>query len=376
MEIGTYINFLRKRWKIILFFTLATFAATAFWTYNTKPVYESTATYVVRISSSSDEKNRISALNTLMSSDDIPATYAKVANSRLIKQQAVEQLALSSAQRAGLSSDSQLIAGTNVLEVTARGYDPTLVMNYANAVGGQMVVFVETLYDTFELAQLDEATLPRTPSYPDTTMNLIMGGAFGFFLGLVLAFLVEYLQPVIKSGSLEGSHLGVTNLLHPSELLNELEKEMGLAKASRRPVSFALLDLTFPESRLKLSAGEQRFAAQEVASVVARHLQKDDKISLFEEKTVAFLLPDTSQALANAKLTEWHQAIKNAKIEIGTLGETRINSTWKTGTFPLDPEQENLSAHQILQSIKDEMVTSKRSAARAKNATQNPAVTG
>ena len=50
-------------------------------------------------------------------------------------------------------------------------------MNYANAVGGQMVVFVETLYDTFELAQLDEATLPRSPSYPDTTMNLIMGGA-------------------------------------------------------------------------------------------------------------------------------------------------------------------------------------------------------
>ncbi len=375
MEIRTYLKFLQRRWRMILLFSILTLAATAIWTVRTLPVYETTATYVVRISPSSDEKNRISALNTLMSSDDIPATYAKVANSRLIKRQAAEQLELSSSQRSGLSSDSQLIAGTNVLEVTTRGYDPTLVMNYANAVGSQMVVYAATLYDTFELAALDEATLPRTPILPDTTTNLIFGAVFGVFLGIGLALLREYFQPLAATENSAGAASGTPRLLEQPYFYTHLEKEISLAQVTRRPVSIALLDISLPNLSDETTSHTQIEALRQVGSVLESHLQQTDKMVFFEDKYLAFLLPDTSKALANAKLNEWLQLIKNTTVEIEPVGKTRLSCTGAIASNQVGQDQEPVTADQLLLQAKNSLAASGRSKTSKQTSKQNSVIT-
>ena len=201
MEIRTYLQFLLRKWRIILGITLATLIGTLVLTLRTERVYETSATYILSVSPLTLDKDRISALNTLMSSPDISATYAKVASSRLIREQAVEKLKLSSQERSGMSVDSHIIAGTNILEITVRGRDPALIRDFANALGSQMVTYSANLYQSYILDPLDEATQPRSPVKPNIVTNMLLGAIFGLALGVGIALVGEMAQPAAQAGS-------------------------------------------------------------------------------------------------------------------------------------------------------------------------------
>jgi capsular polysaccharide biosynthesis protein len=155
MEIKVYLRLLQKRWWIVLSLLIVALAATAYFTLKMRPVYQAEATYIVRISAFAEERNIISALNTLTSRTEIAATYAGVANSSLIKNKAADALGISHPEN--LSVKSQMKSGTNIVEITVEGDDPALVRDYTNAIGTQTVNYVESLYETYRLELLDEA---------------------------------------------------------------------------------------------------------------------------------------------------------------------------------------------------------------------------
>jgi capsular polysaccharide biosynthesis protein len=355
MEIRAYLNFLQRRWKIIVPLFLATLAISTFLTMQIVPVYESSATYIVRISSSSDEKNSISALNTLISSDDIPATYAKVANSRLIKRQAADQLGLSSSQRSNLTSNSQLIAGTNVIEVSAKGDDPVIVMDYANEIGDQMLQYAATLYGTYELISLDEATQPRRPISPDIFTNLLLGAILGLSLGIAMALLVEYWQ----------TSLQVTSPTHPliaprPEMLDnlrfeaEIEKALTAAQITGTPVSVAFLQVEFLENN-NLSNNELEDWFSKVTKEFLGSLQASDRMCIFEDASIALYMPDTSEYLAESKMNEILGCLDRSSVLDGQAGKIRIRNLVGIFTYRGSYEQETLTAKQILDTAKDQM---------------------
>ena len=136
MELKIYLRMLLRKWWIILPIFLITFTATIVFTFTQTPTYEATATLIVApVDSISDATKFANNLSILSSRTEIASTYAEVASSRSIRQEAIEALNLSPYQAKSLAVESKLRAGTNVLEITVEGNDPVLVADFANKVG-------------------------------------------------------------------------------------------------------------------------------------------------------------------------------------------------------------------------------------------------
>ena len=203
MELRIYLRVLFKYWWLVLIAFVVTLGFTAWFTFRQEPVYESSATYIVRPTLSTeiveDTKGELDALDVLGRRGDIASTFAEMANSRQIKIRAAESLGLSSSERQRLSVDSQLVSGTYLLKITVLGHDPELVSDFANMIGVEVIRFVEDLYATYELVSLDPATAPSSPSKPNRMLNLALGAALGLVLGAALAFLAYYLQSPVEA---------------------------------------------------------------------------------------------------------------------------------------------------------------------------------
>lgn len=195
MELKAYLRVLRRKWWIVVPVFLVTLAASAVLSFSQPYVYEASTTLLARPGAEfTDVKSQVSALDTLSNRAEIVATYAEVANSRLIKGQAMSDLNLSPEQAVGLSVNAQWLAGTNLIEIVVQGREPGAVKDFANKVSEKTVAYVKSLSEVFELETLDEAIESRSPVLPKRSLDLILGAMLGLVLGAGLAILVEYLQ--------------------------------------------------------------------------------------------------------------------------------------------------------------------------------------
>lgn len=203
MELKVYLRLLVKKWWIVLPTFVVTFALTTVFTFSQAPSYEAVTTFVVRPNASfEDVGSLVSGLDILSRRAEIASTYAEVANSKLIRNQAALNLGLSSEQRESLSVNSQVLMGTNVLRITVFGNDPVVVRDFAGAVGDETVVYVRALYEMYELTPLDRATLPTSPVKPNKGLNLALGAVLGLVLAMGLAVLAQYLQAPLESATI------------------------------------------------------------------------------------------------------------------------------------------------------------------------------
>src|SRR6266487_296423 len=195
MELRAYLQTLARRLCIVLLVFVITYAATLAFTFTQQPVYQSTATFVLRLGPSfRNNKDSATTLDILSRRTEIATTYTTLAASRMIKKQAADELGLSEAQRAELSITSVLEAGTNVVDISVQGPNPRLVRDFTNTVGAKMVDYVQKLYEVYQLEPLDKATLPDTPAKPNKPLYLLIGGVMGLILGMGAGFLSAYLQ--------------------------------------------------------------------------------------------------------------------------------------------------------------------------------------
>ncbi len=202
MELQFYLRILIGKWWLVLSTLLITFVAVVLFTFDQTPVYQSTATYVVKVHlTSPDDKTFVNSLNVLMGQTQVEMTFAEVASSRLIKEQSANALKLSREQVRDLSVSSRPVAGTNVIQIAVEGPDPVLVRDFVSVVGAQTALYAQGLYTTFELQPLDGATLPSSPIKPKITLNLMLGALAGLAFGTGLALVSHYLLMPARLGN-------------------------------------------------------------------------------------------------------------------------------------------------------------------------------
>ena len=195
MDLRNYLGILwRKRW-VVLAASLSTFIATIVFTIAQTPTYRASATFIITPATAyEDMRSLVADLEALSRRSEIARTYAEVADSRLIKQQAADELGLSQALTDDLSVASELLVTTNVIEITAEGSDPELVSLFSNMVGAKTTAYVQQLYEAYGLESLDPASAPRSPVKPNIKLNLALAAVLGLALGAGLAFLAEHLD--------------------------------------------------------------------------------------------------------------------------------------------------------------------------------------
>lgn len=321
MELKAYIRILMRRWWIVVPTFLITFLATIVLTFREVPLYESSATYVLKLGASfQDDKGFVSALDILSRRAEIAATYTEVATSRLIKRQAADALGLSSDERGDLSVSSRAVGGTNVLEISVEGSDPALARDFTNEIGAQTIAYVRNLYETYELEPLDQATLRTTPISPNYPLNLSLGAILGLFLGAGLAFMAEYLRAPAEQTTMFNILDDGTGLYNRRYFLFRLRQELSRVRRSRAPLSIALMNIDHHGVMDGASPQFRDEALRRVLQLLTPLLREEDLMARFGDTVLAFLLPDQPGEAAKSAIEGIQTRIASTPIELDARG--------------------------------------------------------
>lgn len=203
MELQHYLRIIGAHKWIVLATFLSTFCAVLLFTLGQAPTYQSTATYVVKTNLSQPDDRTLAAALDVLSRGQVGQTVAEVASSQVISAQAANELGLDGNQVQGITVNSRLLTGTNVVQVVVDAPYPDLARDFASAVGTDAAAYVQTLYGMYQLEMLDEPTSPVSSAASRSVLYLLLGAAAGILLGVVLAILSEYLQAPLESKALE-----------------------------------------------------------------------------------------------------------------------------------------------------------------------------
>jgi diguanylate cyclase (GGDEF)-like protein len=332
MELKSYLRVLLKKWWIVLPAFLITFTATIVFTFTQAPTYKAAATFVVAPTGSfEDMKSFASGLDILSRRDEIASTYAEVAASRLIRREAADELNLSEDQRERLSVDSQLLAGTNVIEITVEGSDPVLVRDFANVVGARTVAYAQELYEAYDLRPLDQVTLRASPVKPNKVLNLALGAILGLVLGGGLAFLSEYLQAPLESITNVGILDDESGAYNKRYFRQRLGEEISRAERNKYPLSLALMNVDQLEVMGTSSSPQVRSEAlRKVAVFLKQYLREEDVLARLDGTVFAFLLPDMPEEKAKAVMEKLQTRIAWTPFEMEKSG-VKLNLSGATG---------------------------------------------
>ena len=189
---------------------------------------------------------------------------------------AADALNLSPAFRQNLTVDSQLLAGTIVLRITAQGSDPEIVRDFTNQVGTETIRFVQRRYESFSLEPLDLARVPENTIRPNIPLNLALGVILGSALGVGLAFLAVYLQAPteqVRSFGIIDEETGVYNKRYFTQRLAE---EMSRAKRNGYPLSLAVMNVDHLGVINSATPQVRSEALRRVSLILKQQLREED----------------------------------------------------------------------------------------------------
>lgn len=190
MEFKDYVRVLRRRgWLIVLLAVLTAGAAFAFSKMQT-PVYEASARML--ITSRPD-------FGQTQAARELRRDFATYLRSSLRAADVIEELQLDMTPFE-LLGDAQIAASTseNVVQVTVENTNPDLAKEIARTWAEQLKIWRDEQNaalreeDRIKAQLLDEPTVGL--DRPQTTINTAAGGVFGALLGVVVVFLLEWIE--------------------------------------------------------------------------------------------------------------------------------------------------------------------------------------
>lgn len=295
MEVRSLFETLLRKWWLLVPIVVLGFGAALVVTVSQPRVYES-ATTLVLTPSGSVPKDFLSAVSTLTRQPEIAETYAQIANSQTIRQQAVTKLGLNVSQREDVELTSRLIPGTTVLQLSVRSTDPNLAQRYADVVRELLITYTQQLGVAFELRMLDPANSTDTPVAPNVPLNLGIGLIASLTLAVGAALATEILAPSARTAAnvqmLDQESLAYSQ---PFYMLR-LTQEMSRARRSHTPLVVALMNVAHGSVFDPITPRQRRQALRNIARLLEAHLRPEDSISRLDDGLFAVLLPDTSES--------------------------------------------------------------------------------
>jgi len=318
VELRYYLRAIVRNWWIVAGVTLITVLALYFF----RPVgttYETSATYVVRPRSLVAAES-VRATEALNRGVEINATYARIVRSDAVKQRARRQLTSLGISTEGLGVTSEVIPGTNILEIGATGSDPAAVAAYASAVGEAAATYLDDLGEVYLLEELDP---PGDPSVlgSNNTLTLLVGMTLGLLAGAVLAFGREYMREPAAPG-VQGIWDRDTGLYSDGYFLTRLRQELGRCgvptdlptRASSSPprhnplFTVGLVALA-PGDGSRAAAGIAPLERRDAGQALQARLRPEDILAYVGDDTFAVLFPDLAAARAGEILVGWRDRL-------------------------------------------------------------------
>ena len=193
MDFNELVNALWRRKFWIAAVSLGVVAAAYGALHVVKPKYEATTT--VALATKNSDPNNFFFYTTM---DSIVPVYADAVTARTTLNEAARRLGTSLAD-----IRVQVFKSSPILRIKARSTKPTLAATSANAVASVLLDRVrrgEIGIPALRLTEVDRASIPEKPVFPDRPLTFIVAGLLGLALGVGAALVRENLATTIESG--------------------------------------------------------------------------------------------------------------------------------------------------------------------------------
>ncbi len=295
MELRSLIRVILEKWWLVVPTFLMTWGSGAVLTLSQPSIYQSNSTYVVKITSAAGE-DVLNALGLLSRQTEIAETYAQVGQSRSIREAAIAALSLDGRQQNDVQLESRLVAGSNILQLTATATDPQLAQEYGAAVGAALVTYADELYPSFELIALDAPGAPDVPVSPNIPVNL----ALGFGVALLLAAGVGYAATIVTPSVRPKAQVQMldreSSAYSSAYFMLRLRQEMSRVRRTNSPLSIALINVNHSGALDRADVRVRREALGRLAGMLDAHLRIEDLSARLDGDTFALLFADTKEA--------------------------------------------------------------------------------
>lgn len=196
MELRDYMRGLRRHWLAIVLITLVGLGTGYAWTLIQTPVYEGSASGLLKTTVAIEGGNTttISVAEDSAARAKVP-TFLDLAQSERVAQGAIDELGLSTTPAAVINRISVTNpTSTSILKVNAQAATPDEASELASAwIGSLAVVADDVLGDGSDgssavtVVAYEAAGKPTSPIFPDVNTALVVGGVLGFGFGVAFA---------------------------------------------------------------------------------------------------------------------------------------------------------------------------------------------
>ena len=182
---------LRRWWVILAVVVLATGSG---WLYAQQqpPIYRASATVFAHPSSAVTKPADINADLGMLTYGTLANTFAALAQSRLLLDEAGQDLSIPPIELSAYSASAQPLPQTMVLQISVDGPHGPLAAELADALVNRVAAATAQNYPTFALTPLDHAVVPTSPIRPVPSHDALYAGLAGLIVGFILAALSTY----------------------------------------------------------------------------------------------------------------------------------------------------------------------------------------
>ena len=149
--------------------------AAAVWASSQPDRYSVTTVMAVAPSSAIIDETQIIDIVGSLDRGSVTATAAGIASSTSVRDAAVEELGIAPGSLGDYEVDSVPVLGSALFDVMVSGPDPEVTAALANAIGVQIQLRINSLYDVYEVEVLTRATPPTNSARPSVVLVALLG---------------------------------------------------------------------------------------------------------------------------------------------------------------------------------------------------------
>jgi len=127
-------------------------------------------------------------------------SYSVLSKTNRVLDQVIDELALTMSTKSLASKISISAAkNTEIINISVTDTSPYMAQNIANSVTRVFQQEVTEIMKMDNVQIIDEAPLPTVPISPNRPMNIAISCLVGLIFGVLLAFLIEFLDRTVKT---------------------------------------------------------------------------------------------------------------------------------------------------------------------------------
>jgi len=246
----------------------------------------------------------------------------------LIKSQALAETEYSAFVIQNLSVSAVVLGGTNILEITVEGPSPEIAQEYCQLVGQKTHEYVASLYDVFELQQLDSASYRANPVRPNLLFNLLLGTFLGLGLGGGLSLLVEFIVSPYTEPNTFNIIDRETGAYNKAYLMLRLRQEINRAKRHDYPLSLGFIKVEIEGEGITDRDKAETMRLFKV--IIENEMRSEDLLAAIDKDTFAFLYPYISRQSARALVDNYMKKFESMVHDVSTMNGDLYYSSYAT----------------------------------------------